>query len=68
MRIDGKECKVRRIFIKTVDSGEYKYVGWMLNEDVNNCTICTKSMGKFRQLICENNNSFIYLYTHINNQ
>ena len=47
MRIDGKERKVRRIFIKTADSGEYRNVGWMLNEDVNNCTICAKSIGTF---------------------
>eukprot|EP01036_Dinobryon_divergens_P036109 gene36109-46942_t len=39
MRIDGKECKVRRIFIKTADSGEYKYVGWMLNEDVRSIIV-----------------------------
>ena len=48
MRIVGKEQKLRRIFIKTVDSGEYGNVGWMLNEDVNRCTICAKAFGIFR--------------------
>ena len=36
------KTKVRRIFARGPDSGEYAEVGWILDNEVDNCMICLK--------------------------
>lgn len=70
--IKGKQLVVRRLFIKTTDSGEYSNVGWILNEDLDNCMICAQEFSVFLTKqhcygcgnlvcnICSSENAIIY--------
>jgi hypothetical protein len=45
--ISGKPMVIRRLFIQTIDSGEYGNVGWVLNTDLENCMICAQEFSVF---------------------
>lgn len=44
---DGETRKIRRIFAKGLDSGDYSRVGWILACDVDCCMVCHTAMGVF---------------------
>lgn len=70
--ISGKQLVVRRLYIKTLDSGDYSNVGWILNEDLDYCMICSKEFSVFLTKqhcygcgnlvcnLCSNENAIIY--------
>ena len=43
--ISGSNKEIRRVFVKTTDSGEYFNVGWILANDLDNCMICNAEFG-----------------------
>ena len=45
MKLNGLEYAVRKVYIRTADSGDYYKVGWVLNQDIDECMICRKTFG-----------------------
>ena len=45
MKLNGLEYTVRKVYIRTADSGDYHKVGWVLNQDIDECMICRKTFG-----------------------
>ena len=43
--IAGESKDIRRVFVKTKDSGEYFNIGWILTNDVDHCMICNSEFG-----------------------
>ena len=45
MKLNGSKYAVRKVYIRTADSGDYYKVGWILNQDIDECMICRKTFG-----------------------
>ena len=45
MKLNGSKYAVRKVYIRTADSGDYYKVGWILNQDIDECMICCKTFG-----------------------
>ena len=41
VRINGNKRVVRRVFVEIRDAVDYRAVGWVVDEDVENCMICS---------------------------
>jgi hypothetical protein len=41
----GKRRQVRRVFVESEDTKNYRGVGWVLNDDMECCMICSKGFG-----------------------
>ena len=37
--------KIRRIFINSPDGGDYTGLGWIINDDIDNCMLCNAEFG-----------------------
>jgi hypothetical protein len=38
--VKGEKHSIRRLYVNTVDSNLYHNVGWVLNNDIENCMVC----------------------------
>ncbi len=45
--LNGKDVVIHRIFLIEKVAGKYSCVGWVLNEDVDNCMICGMTFSTF---------------------
>jgi hypothetical protein len=45
--VHGKSRTVRRLFVSKPDS-DYDGIGWIINEDITMCMVCSQSFGFFR--------------------
>jgi len=37
---NGDRCEGRRLFVNTDDSGNYRFCGWFVHDDIKKCMIC----------------------------
>ncbi len=45
--VHGQKREVRRLFVRTADSGDYYHVGYVLDEDLDCCMVCNTEFGVF---------------------
>lgn len=46
--LTGQQHVIRRLFIQTSIASDYSNVGWVLNEDLDSCMICSQEFNVFR--------------------
>jgi hypothetical protein len=42
--INGHQKLIHRVFVQTLDSGEYSKLGWVLSGDIKCCMVCSKEL------------------------
>lgn len=47
VRILGRDTCIRRVHVKASDTGYYRNIGWMHDNDVHHCLVCLRSFGWF---------------------
>lgn len=45
--VNGVEHRIKRLFIHSSDSGDYAFVGWVINSEMNYCMVCSTAFGMF---------------------
>ena len=51
--VKGERHSIRRLYVNTVDSNVYHKVGWVLNNDIENCMICGTYLSTFSKHHCK---------------
>lgn len=45
--VNGTEHRIKRVFVKTSDSGNYANVGWVVKSEISYCMLCSIAFGMF---------------------
>ena len=51
IKIGGKECVIRRVYARVSSALQYSTVGWVMDQDVDNCMTCSKEFWFFHSRI-----------------